>query len=149
MISSFLSVFGNFTIEKLLAFYEKLICSFVSRLGRELWFFGSLLSQAPCGWALVRLICMKIVTKILTIQLSHGSKSRCLWINIVNDRAVEFDRFPRNPSLQGLAGVRHVFDSLFVFSIENVLLTLKASCLRFIHRIPLLQQRKNCQKNPE
>lgn len=39
-----------------------------------------LASGAPCGWALVRLICMKVVTKILTIQLSHGSKS--VFINI-------------------------------------------------------------------
>lgn len=52
-------------------------------------------SQAPCGWALVRLICMKIVTKILTIRLSHGSKSVSTSKHREND--ARFDRFRGTP----------------------------------------------------
>ena len=87
-------------------------------------------SQAPYGWALVRLICMKIVTKILTIQVSHGSKPWCLWINIANDRGWEYDRVFEAPLFRGLAGVWHistVFSSaISKRDIKNVLLTLKS-----------------------
>lgn len=90
-ISSSRPSFDDFTIGRLrnCGLYEKLICfSASSRIEK--------LSQAPRGWALVRLICMKIVTKILTTRSFPTDLTRRVSLGVLESK--------------GIANIRQIFE---------------------------------------